>query len=61
MFAPVAVEPRDLLGSELRREQLVVKPGVLGVFGQFGSDVDPEPRGVYREQAVVEEPMDVPA
>ena len=61
MFLPVLVEPLDLFGSELRRERLAVKARVLGVIDQVGGDVDPEPHGVHREQAVVEEPMDVPA
>lgn len=61
VFAPVLVEPLDLFGSELGRKWLVVKSGVLGIFGQFRGDVDPEFVGIYREQAVVEEPMDVPA
>jgi hypothetical protein len=59
VLVPVPGQPLDLLISQTYAELFVVEGCILRVGHQIVRDVHPEPIGAYREQSVVEEPVDV--
>lgn len=54
-------EPLRLLIVNVEAQLVSLESGVLSMSSEIGCDVDMKGARVHREQAVIEEPMDVPA